>query len=301
LAHLEVDFLKSEPFLALGVLLDKDWSFLDDLADRSLLLGILGSSLWILSDGLVSSGVVILEGFALEFLLPSGELSLEGHWVFFLKEIVVLLDVDSSDVLQVLFGSEDCLGFWFGFSGLLLLATFFLSLLHAVTWESLLAVRDQETTIASTLHSTENSVSSGGTSETNVEVSLEWSSVTHIVLHAVVGTVDLVVTLVHVSHLLLDQKSSGAKEANTVGTSIVGETALDSVFGEFLGVSGDHGLVALNSGVDDGADDSLVGSSDDESVLFGVVLVLVVDNKSLASVVVGLSMSSSAKFGLVAL
>ena len=114
-------------------------------------------------------------------------------------------------------------------------------------------------------------------------------------------TVDLVVTLVHVSHLLLDQKSSGAKEANTVGTSIVSETALDSVSGEFLGVSGDHGFVALNSGVDDGADDSLVGSSDDESVLFGVVLVLVVDNKSLASVVVGLSLPSSAKFGLVAL
>ena len=65
MAHLEVDFLKSEPFLALGVLLDKDWSFLDDLADRSLLLGILGSSLWVLSDGLVSSGVVILERFAL--------------------------------------------------------------------------------------------------------------------------------------------------------------------------------------------------------------------------------------------
>ena len=96
---LKVDLLESEPFLTLGVLLDKDWSLLDNLTDWSLLLGVFGGSLWILSDGLVGGSVVVLEGFSLEFLLPSAELLLEGHWVFFLEEIVVLLDVDVAVVV----------------------------------------------------------------------------------------------------------------------------------------------------------------------------------------------------------
>merc|ERR1712151_1354462 len=62
LAHLKSDLLESEPFLALGVLLDEDGGLLDDLADWSLLLGRL-SSCGVLLDLGVSGFVVVLEGF----------------------------------------------------------------------------------------------------------------------------------------------------------------------------------------------------------------------------------------------
>merc|ERR1711981_1547477 len=78
LAHLEPDLLESEPFVALRVSLDEDGCFLDNLTDWSLLS--LGSLyfLRVLLDCLLSGLVVVLEGFALELLFPSGELSLES-------------------------------------------------------------------------------------------------------------------------------------------------------------------------------------------------------------------------------
>merc|ERR1712151_169227 len=183
LAHLKSDLLESEPFLALGVLLDEDGGLLDDLADWSLLLGGRLSSCGVLLDLGVSGFVVVLEGFALELLLPSGELSLEGFWIFLLDEIIVLLDMDTKDVLPMLFSSEDSLGFWT--RRVLLLASltsFLLNLLDTMSWESLLVVWNVEATVASSLHGTEDTVSSGSANETNIEVGLERSSFTHVVL-----------------------------------------------------------------------------------------------------------------------
>ena len=57
-------------------------------------------------------------------------------------------------------------------------------------------------------------------------------------------------------------------------------------------------LVTLDGGEDDLADDSLVGSSDDESVLLGVVLVLVLLYQSSSGVEVGLSLSSASELDL---
>ena len=50
--------------------------------------------------------------------------------------------------------------------------------------------------------------------------------------------------------------------------------------------------IALDGSVDDLDDDSAVGSSNSESVLLGVVLVLVLLNESSSGLVVGLSLSS---------
>lgn len=49
------------------------------------------------------------------------------------------------------------------------------------------------------------------------------------------------------------------------------------------------------------SDDVLVGEADDETVLGGVVLVLVLDRETLARVVVGLALAPPLELGLVAL
>jgi len=58
-------------------------------------------------------------------------------------------------------------------------------------------------------------------------------------------------------------------------------------------------LVSGERGVDDLNDDLLQGSSDDESVLLGVVLVLVLLDQSPSHVVVGLAFSSALVLHLV--
>lgn len=57
--------------------------------------------------------------------------------------------------------------------------------------------------------------------------------------------------------------------------------------------------ISLDGGVDDLSDDSGGGDSDDESVLGGVVFVLILLDQSLSGVVVSLSLTSSEEFGLV--
>ena len=48
------------------------------------------------------------------------------------------------------------------------------------------------------------------------------------------------------------------------------------------------------------ADDALVGAADGESVLLGVVLVLVLEDEAATGLVIGLSFAATAVFGLVA-
>ena len=60
-------------------------------------------------------------------------------------------------------------------------------------------------------------------------------------------------------------------------------------------------MITCDGRVDHRADDSGASAADDKSVLLTVILVLIVDDEPLTSEVVGLSLSSSAVFGLIAL
>jgi len=51
----------------------------------------------------------------------------------------------------------------------------FSSFFDVVAWESLVVVGDVKSSISSTFHGSENSVSGGGSHETNIQVGLEWS------------------------------------------------------------------------------------------------------------------------------
>ena len=167
----------SEPLSALGVLLDKLWGFGDDLAGW--LGGLLGSSLWISTDGGVNLSPDIWDGLGLvgiKALGPVGELLLKSISTLLLLDVVPSLNVSAHDVFLVDLWVEFAL---LAFSSFISLLTTLvgdnLSLDDLEAWESLLGVWDLKTTIGGTLHGTEDTVTGGGADETDIEVGLEWS------------------------------------------------------------------------------------------------------------------------------
>jgi len=225
----------------------------------------------------VNSLVEVLEFLALESLLPLRELLVELLGRFFLELIVVCLDVATEDVHSVLFGVVGLSGFLL-VDDLTTLVGDDLSLGDVRAGESLLLVGDVETTIGSTLHGSEDTVSSGGADETDIEVSLEWASFLHVVTDGVVSAINFLVALVHVSELQVSQESTGAEKASAVSGSVVGVTSFESVSLELTGVSRDDALVSLKSVVDNLGDYASVGAADAESVLTGLVLVLLLED-----------------------
>lgn len=250
-ASILADLLLSQPLLLLGVLKDQSRSSLNNLADGLLLAGNLSSDR-VLSDGGVGSFVNIFERFATKSLLPLAELSLEISWLFTLEQIVVLLDVDTHDVLKMLLSAEVCLRLLLLFNtATLLLTNSCLRLLPSETREALLVVRNVEATIAGTLHGTENSVTGGGSDETNIKVSLEWASFAILVLNVVQFAIGSGYTSKLAIDSLILEQSTGEKKTGSVGGGIVGETAGDTELLELAGVSSSDGNISLNGGVVD--------------------------------------------------
>lgn len=171
--------MQADPLAVLRVGLDEGGLGLDNIAD-GLGSGLSGASR-VSSNGSVGLGVELLDVFSFgggQALFPLGELSLEGVSILFLEQVVVGLDVSAQDVVLVLLGLE--LGFLLAGGLLDLLATLVgdnLGLDDLEAGESLLVMGNMETTISGTLHSTEDTVTSGGADETDIKVSLEGTSV----------------------------------------------------------------------------------------------------------------------------
>jgi hypothetical protein len=158
-----------------------------------------------------------------------------------------------------------------------------------------------DATVNCTLEGTEDSVTGGGSDETNIEESAEGASV--LIDALVVDVEELAVgslnTLVEVSHAEVGEESSGDEETGGVRGGVVGETSLETELLELLGVSFAENSIALDGGVDDLDDNLGVGAADAESVLLGLVLVLVLLDESPSCLVVGLSFSSSPVLNLI--
>jgi len=239
----------------------------------------------------------VLSLVGVEALSPLGELLLKSISTLLLERVVVVLDGLTEDVGDVLLGVE---GGSLGGLLLSLLTTlvglnFLLDNLEA--WEALLVVWDEETTVGGTLHGTEDTVTGGGADETDIKVGLEWLSLKVLVHNVVDITVNLSVGL-NVDLQLLEE-TAGQEETSSVGTSVGGETGGNTVLLELGGLSSAHGLVTSDGGEDNLAQDALVGAADAESVLLGVVLVLVLDAKTLTGLVVGLSFAAATELSLV--
>ena len=298
---LETDLLVSDPSVLLleRVLLDELWSLGDNGSGDLAILGLW--TVWVSSDCLMGSSVDSFEALSLEGLRPSGELLIEGSLILLLQLVEVLLDMNTEDVLSVLINTEHFLSLndFVSLSSSLVGGGF--GLLQTESWESLLRVRDVESSVAGTLHGSEDTVSSGGAHETNIKEGLEWALLLTTLSNVVVGSIDLAVSSELSVQSLKLKESTGAEESGGVGRGVVGETALNTVSLELGGVGGHDSHISIKGGVDNLGDYSTVGASDDKSVLLGVVLVLVVDDESLTSVVVSLSLSSSAELGLISL
>jgi hypothetical protein len=95
------------------------------------------------------------------------------------------------------------------------------------------------------------------------------------------------------------EESSGQEETSGVGSSVRSQTGGQTPLSELERVSSAEDLVTLDGGVDDLSDDSSVGGTSDQSVLGGIVFILILDDKSLSGIIVSFSLSSSFEFGLI--
>lgn len=294
----------SEPLLVLGVLLDElTGSLLDLLSDGCLLLSL--DSVGVLSDLSVN---LLVESLAVgglclgEACLPLGELLLEEILVLLLEEVHVGLHVVAEDVVSVLLGIVGAVGLALLDDLLASLSGGGLLLLEVVAGESLGVVGHVDAAVNCTLEGTEDSVTGGGSHETHVEESAEGSLLFVDSLGAVdveelaVGSLN---TLVETVKLEVLEESAGDEEAGGVGGGVVGETGLETESPELLGVSLSEDSIALDGGVDDLNDDAAVGSSHAQSVLLGVVLVLVLLDESSSRLVVSLSLASASELDLI--
>ena len=294
----------SEPLLVLGVLLNElTGSLLDLLSDGCLLVDL--DSVGVLSDLSVN---LLVESLGVgdlclgEACLPLGELLLEEILVLLLEEVHVGLHVVAQDVVSVLLGVVGAVGLALLDDLLASLSGGGLLLLKVVAGEALGVVGHVDAAVNCTLEGSEDSVAGGGSHETDVEESAEGSLLFVDSLGAVdieefsVGSLN---TLVETVKLEVLEESTGNEETGGVGGGVVGETSLETESLELLGVSLSKDSIALDSGVDDLNDDAAVGSSDAQSVLLGVVLVLVLLDESSSGLVVSLSLASASELDLI--
>ena len=260
-----------------------------DSVSNNLSLNLLGDLLgesWVGTDGSVSSLVHLLNLITSDTGLDEvRELSLVRLWVLLLKMLHVASNVSTEDSILMDLG-----------------VVFAILTLTRVSWESLNAVWDINATIASTLKGTEESGTNSGSVETNIHDSLEWSALTL----EVISNVELVTSGLLLSNesgieTNLLQQTASQQETSAVSSRVVLQTDGDSVLSELSGEGLAQNAVTLDCGVHDLADDLRVGSSDNETVLMGVVLVLILLDQSSSLSVVSLILSSTSVLGLESL
>lgn len=242
-----------------------------ELLASVLLDGSLGGSLagGVGTDGLVGLGVHLLKVVRIDAGLDElGELAVVELGL--LRELAhVLGNVATKDVLAEELGIASVL-------------------LSIVAGEALLAVGNVDTAVNGTLEGTKDLGTGGGTAKTNIEVGLEGAG-----------------TLLHVKLSGLEAESSqgtaSAQETSAVSSSPVAQANLDTIGRELVRVGRGQDHITLNLGIHKLADNVGVGAADDETVLWGVVLVLVLDDQALASIVVGLTFTATTVLNLEAL
>ena len=231
------------------------------------------------TDGLVSVGIDFFQHITGDTVLDiARELLLIAFVVFFLERVHVFSNSLAEDLVAVSFS----------------IVGLFLTV---VTIETGVLVGNINTTVVAALEDSEDTSTSGGSAETDIEVAAErtlLAEFSNVVssLFTFAGldfTVDSFVTLVHFSHTELGQETSGAEETSAVSSGVVGKTELDTVARKFgRGGLADDAVTDDFSG-DDLSNHLVVGNTGNKSVLGSVVLVLGLDDESLTSVVISLT------------
>lgn len=233
------------------------------------LLLLLGSNNGVLADSFMGLGVHGFHALVSNTSLDeAAELFLVTLSILLLKLTHIIGNIETENVLAENFSIEGIL-------------------LSVETGETSLAVGNVKTTVNGTLHGSKDLGTSRGAGQTRIKESLE-------------GTGTILLTEFGLINTKVNKDTAGNEETSAVSSGKVGKTNLDTEMGQLVGISRGENKVTLNLGVDDLADDVLVGETDDEAVLGGVVLVLVLDNKALAGIVVSLSLTATTVLDLEA-
>jgi hypothetical protein len=174
-------------------------------------------------------------------------------------------------------------------------------------------VGNEDTTVGAALHGTEDTGTGGGTGETDIQEDLEWAALLAVNLGGL-GESELTISLLNTGEglvkLELLENTASQEQTGGVCRRPVGKTVGDAVSLQLVGtinlldmtilkrvawdiLSSAEDLVTANLGVDDLADDVLVGETDDEAVLGRIVLVLGLGNQPLTGIVVGCGLLDS--------
>src|SRR5512142_230954 len=163
-----------------------------------------------------------------------------------------------------------------------------------VTGETLNGVRDVQTTIDSTLHGTEDTGTSGGTSQTNIQITTESTGTVIDGFNVVFFTGDFSATTIQRVQAQFVQDTAGNQQTGTVSGSVVGQTNLNTVFGQFMGVGSAYNAITFNAGEGNLYGDVLVGQTYNQTVFGCVVLVLVLEDQAFTGIVIGFTLTTPA-------
>jgi hypothetical protein len=104
------------------------------------------------------------------------------------------------------------------------------------------------------------------------------------------STIGFSETFILIGKTELGESTTSKEETGSISGGPVGQTTLDTITGKFVSIGGRENEITLELGVDDLTNNILVGETDNESVLGRVVLVLGLNDKSLTSIVIGLTL-----------
>jgi hypothetical protein len=237
------------------------------------------------ADGSVSSRVHIFKTVSINAVSKvNREVGPVLVLIFFFQLSHVISDMTTKDVMSVLFR--------IGFIG------------AARGREVLITVGDVEPSITGTLETTEDTRTTGSTLKSNIEDGLEWTlgiilTIIFLSVDIPVGTINLSDTLVRKFHLGVD--TTGKEETSAVRSGVVGQTSLNSEGGKFVRVGGGNHAIVRHISSDNLHDDISVGTAKDHAVLGALVLVLILDDKTLAGIVVRDAFAATTELDLIPL
>mmetsp|Transcript_22531 Transcript_22531/g.59492 ORF Transcript_22531/g.59492 Transcript_22531/m.59492 type:complete len:207 (-) Transcript_22531:25-645(-) len=143
----------------------------------------------------------------------------------------------------------------------------------SVTWELFGCVRDMQTSVHGTLQCSPHAGSRDRSTDANIQNTFEGSLVILLVLHVVLFTIKLFVTLEGVVQIKLLQRSACNKEASQICSRMILQTSLDPILRKFHGARLRHDFVSQYGREGNLADNLPVRESYDQTVLLGIVFV----------------------------
>ena len=239
----------------------------------------------ILANCLVSLSINLLQSISLDIVINVAvELALVALFIIIGQSLHVFRNVSAEDVLSKSFSVE-----LFGFD--------------IVAREAIFGVRNEDATVGSTLHSTEDTSTSRCTSKTDIEEAFEGATILAIDFSSF-GKLVLSIRLFDTSEMFrqiqLAQGTTGDEEPSSICRGPISETMVDTVALELVGVGCAEDLVPSYLGCDDLADDIAVGEADNKAVFRSIVFVLGLADEALTSVIVGFTLTATLVLNLVA-